>query len=210
MRVPKPHEIEMPTGHYVDVGDPWNADIRVEDIAHKLAQTNRFGGAGAYPYSVAQHVVLCARRALALHHTSAFAYAMLHHDDGEYIATDIQKPVKIWLEEGSDLVSNQRTLGDLEDMWQEVIAERLGVPLPPKERIKEIDTWAVLVEAKNLLPSGGKHWAAAEAQKQWRLAGGKLPESGLRTPSYWRGEMHWAAARDEYLELHHELRGALT
>lgn len=199
--VPQTYDIEMPTGHYLDVsGGRWSAVV-LYDVAHKLAQTNRFGGATFYPYSVAQHAVLVARRAMAMREPVELCYAALHHDDGEYVATDIQKPIKLWI--------GENRLGDLEALWQYACEHTFKVPKVDKKTIKEYDTWAVLVEARELLPSRGKHWQAAASQRQWRLQGGKLPETGLRTPSYWRGELNWRDARDEYLELHFELKGAI-
>ena len=208
MRIePKTYDIEMPTGHYVDVSDPAGADIRLEDIAHKLAQTNRFGGATYYPYPVAQHAVLVSRRMEALHCTPEECFAGLHHDDGEYIATDIQKPIKMYIEA---IVEGRDVLGDLESDWQLAIESRLELPpsAEHKARIKESDVWAVLIEAKNLLPSKGRNWRSRAAQKQWKLRGGALPDQ-LRTPAYWRGEMYWREARDEYLVRHYELKEVL-
>lgn len=192
------YDIEMPSGHYVDVSAPVNADIRIEDIAHKLAQTNRFGGATIYPYPVAQHAVFVSRRMEACGHGPAECWAGLHHDDGEYIATDIQKPIKVWVEDqtkgwedGKDL------LGALEQMWQYAIEEHLELPSSKthKSIIKEADVFAVLIEAKNLMPSKGRYWRAREQMRQWKLEVGALPER-LRTPSYWLGELHWMEARD--------------
>jgi len=204
--VPQPYDIEMPSGHYLDVSVIDSDKVVLYDVAHKLAQTNRFGGATFYPYSVAQHAVLCARRAKALHEPLSVQYDCLHHDDGEYIVTDIQKPIKMLLEEQ---LGGKDALGELEDEWQAACEWKFDGGYTAHSRIKEYDTWAVLVEARELLPSRGRAWDAAASQAQWRLAGGKLPETGLRTPSYWRGEMHWKDARDEYLELHFELKGAL-
>lgn len=198
---PQIYDIEMPTGHYLNVADPAHADIRIEDIAHKLAQTNRFGGATYYPYSVAQHVVLVATRLRNTGATLEEQYAGVHHDDAEYVTQDTQKPIKLYL--GAD-----DKLADMEDAWQHEIEKRLGVRPYDKALIKGADTFAVLIEAKNLLPSKGRNWRARPAQKQWKLLDGALPEQ-LRTPSYWRGEIHWKEARDAYLELHYELRGRI-
>lgn len=198
---PQVHDIEMPTGHYLNVADPSGADIRIEDIAHKLAQINRFGGATYYPYPVAQHALFVAIRLRNTGATLEEQFAGLHHDDAEYITTDIQKPIKLYL--GAD-----DKLSDMEDAWQHEIEKRLGIASYDKALIKSADTFAVLVEAKNLLPSKGRNWRARPAQQQWKLLGGKLPEQ-LRTPNYWRGELHWSQARDEWLTHHYLLREAL-
>lgn len=72
--------IQTYSGLAFDPFMPSFADIRIEDIAHQLALTNRYGGATKVPYSVAQHSVLVAgfvppeSRLAALLHDAAEAY----------------------------------------------------------------------------------------------------------------------------------------
>lgn len=68
-------------------------DICVEDVAHHLAQINRFNGALLYPLSVAQHAVYVSRVA-EIDGGIVAAYQGLHHDDSEAYLADIPRPIK--------------------------------------------------------------------------------------------------------------------
>lgn len=199
------YNIEVPSGRLLDLGAPPSAaEIQLEDIAHKLAQINRFGGATSYPYPVAQHAVFVSRRMEAVHHPPEACLAGLHHDDGEFVVTDIQKPIKVYVEDHAA----RNVLGDLEALWQAAIEEALG--LPPNTRykaeIKAADIFAVLVEGKELLRSQGRHWRQRSAADIKRMTPGLADQPArLRTPTYWRGELHWTEARDEFLARHEDL-----
>ena len=52
------HWIQTYTGKAFDLLNPTPEMVEVTDIAHHLALINRFTGATAVPYSVAQHSVL--------------------------------------------------------------------------------------------------------------------------------------------------------
>lgn len=55
-----PHHIETASGRYVDLLRPDPATITLADIAHHLAQANRYAGACRRPVSVAEHALLVA------------------------------------------------------------------------------------------------------------------------------------------------------
>jgi len=88
------------SGLYVDVAAPVPGDIHIEDIAHHLAMTVRFGGAVREFYSVAQHSVLVSQ-IVGLLHTPNFDLGRreaqlvgLLHDAPEYLLGDCPTPVK--------------------------------------------------------------------------------------------------------------------
>lgn len=65
-------------------------DVRIDEIANALAQINRFGGRGIYPYTVAQHSV-----AVASHiENPAWKRFALLHDAAEAYLGDVCKPIK--------------------------------------------------------------------------------------------------------------------
>jgi len=81
--------IETRSGTHVDILNPDPSAIRVEDIAHALACTNRYGGHLYAPYSVAQHAVIMSEIC-----PPDLAFECLHHDDEEAFIGDMPSPFK--------------------------------------------------------------------------------------------------------------------
>lgn len=154
--VPGHHEIETASGRYVDLRNPDPSTITLEDVATGLANTCRFNGQVQF-YSVAQHVVICAQRAQRLDYGPDIQLAALHHDDAEAFLGDVTRPLKSLL---------QPAYGELSDQMDDAIIEALGLPwggdalnIP---EVKALDNWALMLEARNLLPSQGKRWGGQE------------------------------------------------
>lgn len=70
--------------------DPLAREMRIEDIAHSLANQCRFNGHTIEFYSVAQHSVLVSQYV-----DPEYAMAGLMHDAGEAYVSDLSKPVKV-------------------------------------------------------------------------------------------------------------------
>lgn len=123
------------TGEKVFPNKPDPNVIDIEDIAHHLALENRYCGAAAWPYSVAQHSVYVARYA-----PPQYALEALLHDAGEYIMRDLPKPVK----DSIDTKEHTR----LERAWTAAAMKRFGARKYDEAHdvIKEIDTRIVLDE----------------------------------------------------------------
>lgn len=81
-------ELMTYTGKLVDVANMRQGDIAIEDIAHALACTNRFGGHLREPVSVAQHSVVVSY--LAAQHP----LQGLLHDASEAYLGDVVGPLK--------------------------------------------------------------------------------------------------------------------
>ena len=68
-------------------------DVEIEDIAHALSNTCRYGGHSCF-YTVAEHCVLMARYALKAGHSNRIALLALLHDAAEAYLGDIPRPLK--------------------------------------------------------------------------------------------------------------------
>jgi len=82
-------DIETFTGRHVDILDPDPAEINIEDIAHALSHTNRFGGHPKKAYSVAEHSV---RMSYIV--PPELALEALMHDAQEAYIGDMPSPFK--------------------------------------------------------------------------------------------------------------------
>lgn len=187
--------VETFSGRFVDTKHPKPEQICLEDIAHALANTCRYGGHCQPFYSVAEHAVFCSMRLERQRQSRPLLLAALHHDDAEAYLGDIPRPTK-------GLLGNVYKI--LTKRMDNAIIKSLGLPdyAEPHihERVKEADKWSLLVEAKHLLPSRGVNWTAAQEQA-WGL-----PERGrIVTPDYWRGGLLPEEAEKLFLARHEEL-----
>lgn len=143
--------IETVSGRKFHFLDPQPDEIDIEDIAHALAMQCRYTGHTQKFYSVAEHCVLVSELANPEHRLCA-----LLHDASEAYLTDVASPVKRFL-------SNYR---DMERVIMEAIAKKFGFEWPEPRDVRAADKLALLVEARQLLPSGGREW---DELKDYRL-----------------------------------------
>lgn len=192
--------VEMASGRFVDILNPDPATIVLDDIAHHLAQANRYNGACARPMSVAEHTLLVVDRLLRQGYGARVCLLGLHHDDPEAILGDVVRPLKPHLTDYKPIESNL-------DM---VIWDALGLPFADlsdddREAVERADDWACACEAWHLLPSKGKGWATD----------GLFDPDDPRNPgSIWRlmrgGGLAWDTAREMWLTRHHRLTAGFT
>lgn len=131
--------IQTYSGAMFDFLDPDPDTIIIEDIAHSLSLTNRFGGHTQKAYSVAQHCVLCAQMAPV-----GLSFQALMHDAQEAYVGDVATPLK-------------QLLPDYQAMEARVegaVRDKFGLPREFDPRVKEVDTRMLATEAKHL----GFHW----------------------------------------------------
>lgn len=170
------------TGKRFFVLDPRPEEVCVEDIAFSLGNAPRWGGHSDH-YPVAQHTVQCARAAIDLRLPNVNPFKMLHHDDSEGYMADMPRPIK------AGLPDYRRVEGVL----MPVIATAIGFawPLTPEEH--ELDSAMMVAESRFLFPN---------TTYEDFPEGPSLP---IRIPCY-----RWSPvrAREEFLELHYELRRA--
>ena len=131
--------ISTVSGKKMVLTDPDPKLIDIFDVAHHLANINRYVGATFYPYSVAQHSVLVSYLMPELQ-----MYGLLH-DAPEYVLGDDSSPKK-------RAVPEIKTV--LEHKWEAAVAERFGLPL--RSVVWDEMTWEQKKEyVASLKPFGG-------------------------------------------------------
>jgi hypothetical protein len=153
------------TGKLVDVEHPCPDDVDVQDIAHALSMTCRFGGHCRDFYSVAEHSVLVELSAPPVNpewdeetssetnhlHYRKSRLALLLHDAAEAYVGDLVTPVKKILA-GADL---------LETTWLEAIEQKfdLGTRLSrPDLFVKQNDLAVLAAEVVTLFHPVQSTW----------------------------------------------------
>lgn len=199
MHMANDFEIETFTGKFVDTSQPDSATINLDDVAHALSQTCRYGGHCQSFYSVAAHAVFVSMRLERKGFSKYVQLAGLHHDDAEAYLGDIPRPMKPLLG------SSYETLTDRMDA---AIVLGLELPLTVDDlhdpRIKEADTWSLFVEARYLLPSQGKGWFGGE-QGSFKWGGIEDLPSRIVTPDYWHEDLLPKDACAMFLSRHAQL-----
>lgn len=109
----------------LDVKNPDPALITIEDIAHSLSIIPRFTGHTAFPYTVAQHSLWCAK----LIAEPELKLDALMHDAPEAYLNDLATPIK------KDLSKYMLMEGVV---WS-VIARKYGLPERLDARVKKVD-----------------------------------------------------------------------
>jgi hypothetical protein len=193
---PTAYEVETFTGRFVDTKRPKASTIWLEDIAHALAQTCRYGGHCQKFYSVAEHAVFVSRRLQRQGFGLYTVLGGLHHDDSEAYLGDIPRPMKGLLGNAYKLLTRRmdaaiQTALNLPD-WNDATVHTA---------IKAADNWSLFVEARHLLPSEGRLWDGHEEGAAW--ADGQPRR--IITPDYWQGGLSPEEAKDLYLGRHAEL-----
>jgi len=168
--------------------------IDIADIAHHLAQINRYTGACRRPYSVAEHSLLVCEIVdyTLIRADPAVLLAALMHDAHEAYTQDLSAPFK-------EIVGPAWRVE--EDRVQRAVLGRFGLLDASSSAAKLIhwaDQTALVTERKQLLPPTGPTWAA-EAE---------------HVPIAWRDLSHsdaftWLDWRQAFLDKFAELTFAL-
>lgn len=114
---------------------PRAQDVRILDIAHALANINRFLGHTDRPYSVAQHSVLVSRKV-----PKRYMLAALMHDAAEAYCGDLPYPLKPKFHE----------FKEMEEEILKVIFKVFGIKWPMPKCIKTADLKMAYTERRDL------------------------------------------------------------
>jgi len=175
------------TGKLFDFWEPTPDTICIEDIAHALALTNRYGGHTYQPYSVAEH---CER----MSYLPGDPLVNLLHDADEAYVGDIASPQKRYLCWHEDEL--KRCFRNQEDRILKVIGVALGVAGLEKREghsdVKKADLTMLATETRDLMPSSVIYsWWIRELE----------PLEEIIYP------MSWELAEDQFLARFDELTG---
>ena len=124
------------SGEYFDLLAPETSSFAIEDIAHGLAMTCRFGGQCRRYYSVAEHSVHTSRAV-----SKETAFAALMHDAHEAFVGDVIKPLK-------DILPDYRAV---EDRIEAAVLARFGLNLPLPAEVVEADVAMLATEQVQLM-----------------------------------------------------------
>jgi len=134
--------IPLYSGYRIWLEDPRPQDIRIEDIAHALANLCRYGGQAKKFYSVAQHSVIGSWLI-----SEPYKKAFLVHDATETYLSDVITPLK-------------RILGDvyksLEARMMQVVYQHFNLPLDEQthKAVKHIDDVMLCTEIRDVTTTG--------------------------------------------------------
>lgn len=176
----------FPSGVYFDLVNPSGNKMHLRDIAWHLSNECRFCGACRRHYSVAEHLIRCARLAKSLGYSRDAQRAVFAHDFAEAYCKDIHNPLK------QAIRGVVPTYDHLESIVSKVVEGRFSVDFATYLKgVKTVDIVLLYVEAQHLLKNKGSGWACFEypfwydnaaamnmAFSQWR----KLPvfPNGIR------------------------------
>lgn len=162
--------------------DPTPADTRIEDIAHGLAHSARYNGAGKRYYSTAEHSVLIANW-IWWHASAADALCGLLHDAPEPLSGfgDVLRPVK----DRAPIIKETET-----DIWRKAVAPAFGLPQELPAIVHEADSRIIADEmSQNMIemdpgyrnPLGVElqFWSPGEAEANFLATFERLQKMGV-------------------------------
>lgn len=148
--------IETFTGKKVYPLEPCSSEYCIEDIAHALSLTCRYGGHSSDFYSVAQHCCIVSDLC-----PEGLKLVGLMHDAAEAYLGDVPSPIKplTWF---GDLSGNELDVIDSFSGAEDSILYRLGITLMDVDfqewhKVKDIDYSILFYERKYLL-TGSQKW----------------------------------------------------
>lgn len=158
-------------------------DVYWPDVAHHLANLNRFTGAPRVPINIAQHsywVSKLAERFAPADQKRLAALQGLLHDGSEYVLNDVNR----WLKREPEMAGYR----EAEARAQQVIYEVAGCPLEDLPSVKQADDFMARVEGQF---AWGPNWNDVPGY-------GPLTTEELMLVSCWE-PWPWEQSRDAFL-----------
>lgn len=182
---------QLPDGSEYWPLDPNKCIPSIDNIAHKLAQTNRFGGSCIFPYSVAQHLEVGARSLIGAGYSKRVALAFLFHDAAEPLGLgDLPAPIKY----GAQTSDHQRFVIHhqlIEGSILETLLRNYNVTT-------DTGDWAIVKEYDTRILSDEKRQVMNQPKFDW----GAMPSPlGVEIK-----ELHWQEAKDNWIAMYYELK----
>lgn len=180
--------------------------VLIEDIAHQLAQVNRFCGATKRPYSVAEHSLLVSELAQRDGRSAVVQFAALMHDAHEIYTNDVSSPAKAAINLRSVQSGGTLAWKQFEREHEETVRRHFGLLTVFSSHrlvLQEFDLVALATERRDLL-----QWAP-DAEPWEVLRDGR---SDAIQPANWvtldcpmRASMAWHEWRDAFRDRFDEL-----
>ena len=184
--------IVMSDGQELALQYPRVGDICIEQIAHHLAQINRFTGAAARPYSVAEHSLVVADLMRDCFGASAEAqFCALMHDAHEAITNDVATPSKSRIGAGWDLFESEFAC---------LVAQRFDMRealVRYASEIRACDRMALYIERHQLLPAVQPN---GQPCTPWPVLARVTAPSHINLRSPEREHALWSQWRDAFMD----------
>lgn len=130
---------------------PKKEDIKLEDIAHALANQCRFSGHTRWHYSVAQHSVLVSKLLEREGFDTETQMWGLLHDASEAYLVDLPSPLKQQKGFAYYSVAEKRLM--------RAVCDRFGLPRKEPEAVRWADAKILACEVATLMHYKKAHWA---------------------------------------------------
>ncbi|MBO9647388.1 MAG: hypothetical protein J7605_02675 [Variovorax sp.] len=180
--------------------------VRIEDIAHQLAQINRFCGATKRPYSVAEHSLLVSEFVQRDGRGATVQLAALLHDAHEIYTNDVSSPAKQAINLRAVQSGGTQAWRQFEREHEDTVRRHFGVQTTFSAHrlvLQHFDLVALATERRDLL-----NWTPASAR--WEILRDGQP--GAIPPADWltldcphRAGFAWTDWRDAFLGRFQEL-----
>ncbi len=173
----------------------------IHEVAHALAQINRFTGHALRPYSVAEHSLLVADLARINHASPSAQLAALLHDAHEAFTGDVSSPVK-W-----HVGTPWRDFEHSQEIPVQNALRVRSASHSHRARISQWDLQALATERRDLLLFDPMHNVAWQILDNPAAPVQPSTHHKLNTPE--REAMTWRDWRDAFLQQYHELYAAM-
>lgn len=149
--------IETFTGHTFSPLEPDADEIRIEDVAHALANQGRFSGHTRFRYSVGEHSVRVSELISEWGWSDDVALWGLLHDASEAYLVDLPTPLKLTREIGEPYRAAEEKL-------MIAVCARFGLPVLEPVVVRIADVVMLATEVRDLMHGDRSYWKKITAE----------------------------------------------